>query len=82
VDNLKTTKKIQAAFVEHSIANNKRLKLQHELFNWVEKQGVDITEVRFMDSIGVRISEDEFDSFEEFVAELKRYKNGEEVGYG
>ncbi len=79
---MKITKKIQQTFSDHSKANSKRLKLQYELYSWVENQGVDVTDDRFMDAIGVRISEDEFRSFEEFVDEVKRYKNGEDVGYG
>lgn len=79
---MKINKKIQETFALHSRANTKRLQLQHELYSWVEKQGIDVTEERFMDAIGVRISEDEFQSFEEFIEDLERYKNGEEVGYG
>lgn len=79
---MKVTKQIQQAFIGHSRAYNKSLKFKSELYSWVEKQGIDTQDESFMDAIGVRISEDEFQSFEEFVEDLKRYKNGEDVGYG
>ncbi|VDG98882.1 Uncharacterised protein [Lysinibacillus sphaericus] len=78
---MKVTNKIKKAFSDHSKVNTKRLELQHELYSWVAKQGIDVTDVEFADAIGIRISEDEFRSFEEFIEDVRKYKNGEHVGY-
>ncbi|MGN4128046.1 hypothetical protein ACMGD3_24030 [Lysinibacillus sphaericus] len=79
---MRVTKQIEKAFINHSKANTKRLTLQTELYEWVKKQGVDTSSIEFADVIGVRIDNDEFHSFKEFVEDVQRFKNGEDVGYG
>jgi len=79
---MRVTKKVEKAFIDHSKANAKRLTLQAELYEWVKKQGIDTSSIEFADAIGVRIDNDEFHSFEEFVEDVRRFKNGEDVGYG
>lgn len=79
---MKVTKKIQKSFNKYMKAKDLEQELLKEIYNWVEKQGIDATDNDFADAIGVRIGNNEFDSAEHFFDEVKRYKAGDDVGYG
>ena len=64
-----------------SLEQEKR-KLLREVYTWIENKGIDTSSEDYADSIAVRLENSEFDSSEEFVANLNRFIDGEEVGYG
>ncbi|PYE51513.1 hypothetical protein HUB98_05810 [Paenibacillus barcinonensis] len=79
---MKVTKGIMKTFEQYMAVKNKEHKLMSELYKWMSDQGIDTSTNEFADAIAARIGYNEFDSAEHFFDELKRYIDGEQVGYG
>ena len=52
-----------------------RQTLMSDIYNWIEEQGIDTSEDKFIDGIGAALHYSEFDSVDEFITEVKEYKS-------
>lgn len=79
---MKVTKKIHNTVKKFMEIKEQERKLWAEIYEWIDKQGIDHHTDEFADAITVRLGNNEFDSADEFFEDVERFKNDEDVGYG
>lgn len=79
---MKVPMKIRKSMATLLDLEEKKGRLISDIYEWIEKQGIDTFSLDFADTIGARLQYSEFDSVDELINDLKRFKSGEDVGYG